>query len=424
MTTAARTVFRALAFRNYRLWIAGLFVSGIGTWMQMTAQDWTVLTILTDHDAAALSLVIALQTAPQLVLLPIAGYVSDLIPRRRLLAITQIVQALLAVALGVLLLTATAQYWHVCVLAALTGATQAFDAPARNTFANELVDQDALPNAIALGGATFNLARLVGPAMAGILIGVVGPGWIFIANAATFAATLVGLALMRASELKPVTRSGGEAGRWLGGIRYVARDRRLLTLILLVFVVVGFVGSSMNLLVITAATGEFDADAAGFGLLTSCIAAGSILGALFAGSRARPRIRLLVIAAAAFGVALGVAAGMPTYALFAMTMPLAGFALMTTMATVNAAVQTMSDLGMRGRVMGVYMTAWVGGAPLGAVVMGMVIEAAGARVALLVAGALATGAAVAVAIAFRGLERMRLRRLEPEGLDEPGPLVP
>lgn len=423
MTTAARTVFRALAFRNYRLWIAGLFVSGIGTWMQMTAQDWTVLTILTDHDAAALSLVIALQTAPQLVLLPIAGYASDLIPRRRLLAITQIAQAILAIALGVLLLTGTAEYWQVCVLAGLTGATQAFDAPARNTFANELVDQEALPNAIALGGATFNLARLVGPAIAGLLIGLVGPGWIFIANAATFGATLVGLALMRARELKPVARNDVAAGRWLGGIRYVRRDRRLLTLILLVFVVVGFVGSSMNLLVITAATGEFGADAAGFGLLTSCIAAGSILGALFAGSRARPRIRLLVIAAAAFGVALAVAAGMPTYGLFALTMPLAGFALMTTMSTVNAAVQTMSDPGMRGRVMGVYMTAWVGGAPLGAVVMGVIIEAAGPRVALLAAGALATGAAVVVAVAFRGMERLRLLRAEPDGLDAGRPPV-
>jgi MFS family permease len=424
VTSAARTVFRALAYRNYRLWIAGLFVSGIGTWMQMTAQDWTVLTILTDHDAGALSVVVALQTAPQLFLLPIAGYASDRISRRRLLVITQCLQAALAVLLGVLLLTGTAQYWQVCVLAGLTGAVQAFDSPARNTFANELVDPEALGNAIALGGATFNLARLVGPAVAGVLIGVVGPGWIFIANAVTFVATLIGLGLMRVRELHPVARDSGTSGRWLGGLRYVARDKRLLTLILLVFVVVGFVGSSMNLLVITAATSEFDAQAEGFGILTSCIAAGSILGALFAASRRTPRIRLLVLGSAGVGLALAASAAMPGYIAFAAIMPVVGFMLMTTMATVNAAVQTMSEPGMRGRVMGVYMTAWMAGAPLGALVLGLVIDSTGPRVALLAAGVLAVLAAGGVSIAFRGLERMRVRRAEPADFDQEGPGLP
>ena len=398
-----KVMFRALAHRNYRLWIAGLFISGIGTWMQMTAQDWTVLTVLTDQDAGALSVVIALQTAPQLVLLPISGYVSDRIPRRRLLIGTQIAMGLLAVTLGCLLLGGVAEYWHVCVLAAVTGAVQAFDAPARNTFGNELVDPEILPNAIALSGATFNLSRLVGPAIAGLLIGVVGPGWIFVANAVTFVAMLIGLGLMRAQEFRPVQRDDGRSGRWLGGIRYVLRDGRVLALIVMVFVVVGFVGNSITLLVITAATKEFGLGAAGFGLLTSCIAAGSIAGALFAAARRSPRPRVLLTAALGVGIALLLAAVMPTTETFAFSMPLVGFFLMAAMATVNALVQTWTPPGMRGRVIGVYMLAWMGGAPLGALSFGAVVEAAGPRVALAVAGGVAALCAVGVGLRLRSL---------------------
>lgn len=394
-------VFRALGSRNYRLWIMGLFVSSIGTWMQMTAQDWAVLTILTDRDASALAFVIAMQTAPQLLLLPIAGYVTDRIPRRTLLAITQCAMGVLALVLGFLMLTGIATYGQVCVVAVLVGVTQAFDAPARNTFANELVDADVLSNAIALGAATFNLARLIGPAIAGVLIGLLGPGWIFIANGVTFAAMLLGLALMRNAELRPIERDDESSGKWLGGIRYVWRNKPILTLIVLVFVVIGVVGTSMNLLVITAATLEFDSNAQGFGLLISCIAAGSIIGALFVASRAVPKVALVLVSATGVGVGLMLASIMPSFLLFAVVMPLIGFALMATMATVNAAVQTMAEPGLRGRVMGVYMTAWMAGAPIGALTLGVVIDVAGARVALLSAGIIAVLAAAGCALAFR-----------------------
>lgn len=418
-----RGTFRALSHRNYRLWIAGLFISGIGTWMQMTAQDWTVLTVLTDRDAGALSVVIALQTAPQLLLLPIAGYASDRIPRRRLLIFTQIAMGTLALMLGILLLGGAAQYWQVCVLAGLTGAVQAFDSPARNTFGNELVEQESLPNAIALGGATFNLARLVGPAVAGLAIGAVGPGWIFIANSVTFLAMLAGLALMRRDEFHPVVRDDGSTGRWLGGLRYVRDNRQVFALILLVFVVVGVVGSSINLLVITAATTEFDSGALGFGVLTSCIAGGSILGALFAAGRPRPRLRVLLGAVGVLGISLALAAAMPTYLFFAITMPVVGFALMTAMATVNAAVQTMTHPGMRGRVMGVYMAAWMGGAPLGALALGAIIDATGPRVALVVAGALTVVCAGAVALRLRRSLPVRVTTAA-EGLPGKGRVLP
>jgi len=417
-------LFRALGFRNYRLWIAGLLVSSIGTWMQMTAQDWAVLTILTDRDAGALAFVIAMQTAPQLLLLPVAGYVTDRVPRRTVLILTQCAMGALALVLGVLMLSGVAAYWHVCVLAGVAGITQAFDAPARNTFANELVDADVLSNAIALGAATFNLARLIGPAVAGVLIGVLGPGWIFIANGVTFVAVIVGLLLMRTSELRVVERDDGSTGRWMGGVRYVWRHKPILTLILLVFLVVGFVGSSLNLLIITTGTLEFDAGAEGFGLLTSVSAAGSIVGALFVASRARPKVGLVLLSAGGVGVSLLISAAMPTFVAFAVTMPLVGFALMSTMATVNAAVQTMAEPGLRGRVMGVYMTAWMAGAPIGALVLGFVIDLAGARAALVCSGAIAVLAALGCSLIFRGMARVAVRRTRPEDLDQTGPALP
>ncbi|BDZ44125.1 MFS transporter [Naasia aerilata] len=307
MSTASSPVvvkgtFRALAHRDFRLWIVGLLLSSIGTWMQITAQDWTVLTILTDEDASALALVIALQTVPQLVLLPVSGYVTDRFSRRRVLAVTQVWMALMAVLLGVLVLTGVAQYWHVCVLATALGAAQAFDAPARQTFVVDLLPPSGLSNGIALGGATFNLARLIGPAIAGVLIGQVGPGWIFLVNGLSFAAMLGALTLMRLESVGE--RQKPEAGlrSMLSGISYVARHRDIRILVVLVFLVLGCVGAAMNLLVISMATTVFDVDAGAFGLLTSIVAVGSVVGALFVASRRQPRIGLLLGAIALIGV--------------------------------------------------------------------------------------------------------------------------
>lgn len=402
-------MFRALSHRNFRLWVAGLLVSSIGTWMQMTAQDWTVLTVLTDGDAGALAFVVAIQTVPQLLLLPVAGYVTDRIPHRRVLIATQTVMGLVAVTLGVLLVLGVAQYWQVCVLAGVAGATQAFDAPARNTFANALVDAPSLSNAIALGSATFNLARLIGPAVAGVLIGVVGPGWIFLANAATFVAVIIALLLMRQTEFHPVPRDDGSRGRWLGGVRYVAAHPRLIVLMTLVLIVVGFVGTSLNLLIITMATGAFGVGATGFGLLTSCVALGSIGGALFVASRTHLGMRLLLGCAGALGVFLLASAFVPTYGVFAAVMPIVGFALMATMASVNAHVQMMTEPGMRGRVMGIYMTAWMLGAPLGALTLGAIIDSVGPRGGTAVSGSIAVVAALGCGVALRVIARRESR---------------
>lgn len=387
VTAPARAkTFRAFSHPSFRLWISGLFISGIGTWMQMTAQDWTVLTALTDHDAGALSFVIALQTAPQLLLLPLAGYVSDRFPKRRVLLAAQVSLGLNAAILGTLVITGVAQYWHVCVLAALLGVAQAFDAPARQTMVNELVPPADLSNGIALGGATFNLARLVGPAIAGVLIGVIGAGWIFYLNALSFVAMILVLIVMKLDHRMPIASAESRTAALLGGFSYVVRHREIRIFIAVLFVVVGLVGNSMNLLIITAATTVFDAGAEGFGVLTSAVALGSVLGALFAAGRSKPRVRVLLISVLVVGGALLLASVMPTYLTFLILMPIVGIGTMSGMTTLNALVQTRTELSMRGRVMAIYMAAWVTGATIGAIIFGAIIEAVGSQAAIAIGG--------------------------------------
>lgn len=400
-TDSERGTFRALRHRDFRLWIIGLLLSSIGTWMQITAQDWTVLTILTDEDASSLALVIALQTVPQLLLLPVAGYVTDRFSRRRVLAVTQVWMACAAVILGVLVLTGIAQYWHVCLMAATLGIAQAFDAPARQTFVVDLLPPSGLSNGIALGGATFNLARLIGPAIAGVLIGQVGPGWIFLANGLSFSAMLIALSLMRLESARPRPRPESGLKSMLSGISYVAGHRDIRILVLLVFLVLGCVGAAMNLLVISTATTVFDVDAEAFGLLTSIMAVGSVAGALFVAGRREPKIWLLLSSITVIGLSLCVASAMPTFVAFACIMPVLGFGLISALATCNAAVQMRTDPALRGRVMGVYIAAWMAGSPVGALVFGGIVDGAGARTALAAAGGVSLVAAAGAAALFR-----------------------
>lgn len=181
-----RATFRSLAGYNYRLWAAGALVSNVGTWMQRTTQDWIVFTELTRNDATAVGFVLALQFGPSLLLLPLTGFAADHLDRRRLLIVSQSLQAVLALALGILVITGTVQLWHVYTLAFLLGCVTAFDAPARQTFVADIVSDANLSNAVALNSTSFQIARMVGPAMAGLLIAGVGAGWEFLINAATF----------------------------------------------------------------------------------------------------------------------------------------------------------------------------------------------------------------------------------------------
>jgi MFS family permease len=382
----SRSAFRSFAFVNYRLWFAGATVSNVGTWMQRTAQDWIVLTTLTTNDATALGVTMALQFGPQLVLAPLTGYVVDLMDRRRLLMITQAAQAALALGLGILTVTGAVQLWSVFVFALLLGIVTAFDAPARQTFVSELVPPPYLSNAVGLNATSFNTARLIGPAVAGLLTAAVGAGWVFLLNFATFAATLVALAILRRDQLTPRIRPPAGTGGIREGFRYIA-SRPDLRFVLLTVFLMGTLGLNFPLFISTMTSIAFDEGASAFGLLSSVLAIGSVAGALLAARRERPRMRNIALAAAGFGLVMLVSAVMPTYLSFAIVLPFIGICSITVLNNSNAYTQMSTPPHLRGRVMSLYMAVVMGGTPLGALVMGWVVDGFGPRWAI-VLGAL------------------------------------
>ncbi|MCW4385868.1 MFS transporter [Salinibacterium sp. SYSU T00001] len=401
-----RRMFRSFGILNYRLWFVGALVSNIGTWMQRTAQDWIVLTELTDNDAAALGITLALQLGPQLVLLPWSGLIADRFDRRRVLMVTQTAMGMLGLALGVIVLAGVAQLWHLYAFALALGIASAIDAPARQAFVSELVTERYLPNAVALNSLSFHGARLVGPAVAGILIALVGTGWVFIINAATFAAVLVALMLMRRSELVPTTRTRrGERGQLRAGFRYV-RSRPDIVVVLAMVSLVGTFGMNFAIYISTMTTIEFGLGSSEYGLLSSVMAIGSVAGALMAARRERPRLRVMVSAAAAFGLVCLIAAFMPNYWTFAASLAVLGACTLTFMTCANAYVQTTTESVMRGRVMALYMAVFMGGTPIGSPIVGWVTNHLGPRWGLgvaAVAGFAAAGVALVWLVRSRGL---------------------
>jgi MFS family permease len=375
-----KSTFRSLRWANYRLWFLGALVSNIGAWMQRTAQDWIVLTELTHQDPVAVGVTMALQFGPFLVIGPFAGIIVDRIPGRRLLAITQAAQAVLALVLGILLLTHLATLGTVYLFALLLGVVTAFDNPARQTFVGELVPAADLPNAVALNGASFNSARMVGPAVAGVATAAIGSGWVFILNAATFGAVLLSLALLHKDQLQPTARAR-RGGGLLAGFRYVTRRPDLLAVFAMVFLI-GTFGLNFPIYTSTMARIEFGKGASEFGLLSSVLAIGSVVGALRAARRSLPRLRIIVLAAAGFGVFCTVSALMPSYLAFAVSLVPIGLCSMIMTTTANSYVQTTTEPSMRGRVMSLYMAVFAGTTLLGAPVVGWVAGLFGPRWAL------------------------------------------
>jgi MFS family permease len=400
MSVAATGAFRSLKNRNYRLWAAGAFVSNIGTWMQRTGQDWLVLTQLTDRNATAVGIVMALQFGPSLALLPFTGLAADHLDRRKLLFVTQGAMGVLALALGLLTVTGTVQLWQVYSFALLLGCATAFDAPARQTFVSELVGTSDLSNAVALNSTSFQAARMIGPAAAGLLIAAVGTGWAFIFNAASFAAVLGALSLLRVHDLHRTERPLLKRGSLVEGLRYVAGRGDLKAVLAMLFLVATF-GLNFALFISTMAVSVFHVGPHQYGLLTSMLAVGSMTGALLSARRARPRMSLLVGGAALFGLGCAAAAAMPGYWQFGATLVVIGIASQTFMTTANSTIQLSSDPLMRGRVMAIYLAIALGSTPLGAPFVGWVADTFGPR------WALAVGAAGGIAAALVGLRYVR-----------------
>ena len=384
------STFRSLKGFNYRLWATGALVSNVGTWMQRIAQDWLVLMELTHKNATAVGIVMALQFGPQLFLMPLTGWAADNFDRRKLLIMTQGAMGLLALGLGLLTANGVVQLWQVYLFALGLGCVAAFDAPARQAFVSELVDEAELSNAVALNSSSFNLARMIGPAAAGLLIPVMGSGGVFLLNSASFAAVIAALCCLRVHELRAPAR--GPRGRLLEGFGYVWKRRDLRTMLLMLLIIATF-GLNFPIFISTMSVSVFHVGADQFGLLTSMMAIGSVTGALISASRDRPRPDLLWMGAATFAAGCSLAALMPNYAGFAASLMLIGVAAQTFTTTINGAVQLATEPGMRGRVMAILIAVSWGGTPLGAPLVGWVADHCGPRWSLGVAALAALVAA-------------------------------
>lgn len=386
--------FRSLRVRNYRLFATGQIVSNTGTWMQRVAQDWLVLS-LSHGSGAALGIATGLQFAPLLLFGLWGGVLADRYPKRALLMATQTVMGSLALVLGLLDMAGQARLWQVYLLAFGLGLATVVDNPARQTFVVEMVGKDDLPNAIALNSASFNLARVFGPAVAGLVIYLVGTGPAFLVNAASFGAVLLGLGLMRSRELHTVERVPRAKGQLREGLAYVRQRRDLLMVLALIAFVAAF---GMNFQVTTALISRqtFHQGAASFGIASTMLAVGSVAGALLAARRVTPDRRMLYGAAASFG-ALEIATGlMPSYGLFLASLVPTGLALMTLTTAANATMQLGITPEMRGRVMGLYVLVFLGSNPFGAPAIGWLAEVAGPRSGMIVGGAVSLVATLAI----------------------------
>lgn len=376
-------MFRSFANVNYRIWFIGALVSNVGGWMQATAQDWVVLTELTDNDAAAMGVTMALQFGPPLVLVSVTGWVADRFDRRRILLTTQSLLLLFALAAGILLLTGVMTLPLMFGFALAFGVVNAFDAPARQAFVSDMVSTGDTSNAVALNSASFNLARMIGPAVGGLLIVAIGSGWVFIANAATFLAMMLALLLMRRRLLAPRVKSRNRGGL-AAGFRYVWGRGDLRVVFIMVFLIGAF-GMNFPIFASTMAL-EFGRGADGYGLLSSILAIGSLTGALLAARRERARVRVMIVAAGGFGVASFVSAAMPSYAAYAVTLMFIGFSIVTLLTTANGYVQMTTDAALRGRVLALYMAVIMGSTPIGAPIAGWVADAFGPRAAIMLGG--------------------------------------
>ncbi len=396
--------FRSLSNHNYRLYVAGSLVSNTGTWMQRVAQDWLVLTL--GGGGIGLGITTGLQFLPILLLSPYAGVIADRFPKRRLLQVTQGSMALASLLLGLLAVTEVAQTWHVYVIAFVFGVGSAFDAPARQSFVSEMVGPDDLTNAVGLNSAAFNLARIVGPALAGLLIhafggGTSATGWVILVNAVSYLAVIAQLERMDRRALRSPDLVGRRPGALLEGVRYVRSQPRMVLVLILVFFA-GTFGMNFQITSALMATEVFGKGAGEFGVLGSAMAVGSLSGALLAARRVRIRLRLLVVAATAFGVAELVAASLPSYLTFALFCPFIGLATLTLLNSANATMQLTSEPHLRGRVMALYMTIVMGGTPIGAPIVGVVASTFGPRWSLALGGILVLfGVALAVAVYAR-----------------------
>jgi MFS family permease len=405
-----RRTFAALAVPNYRRYFIGQATSLIGTWMQMAAQSWLVLSLT--GSATALGVIVALQTLPVLLLAPYGGVVADRVDKRRLMIALQSVMGLQAVILGVLTITGEVHLWEIGVLAVVLGLNNAFEAPARQAFVLEMVGPDTLRNAVSLNSVQVNVARAVGPAVAGVLIATAGLGECFLINAASFVAVVASLMSMERSALWPTPPMPRAAGQLREGLRYAAATPEI-AVPLLMMGLIGALAYEFQVSLPVMARQAMHSGAEGYGLMTAAMGVGAIVGGLVVAARGRTGLRPVTTAALAFAVAFVLAALAPSMPIELVALALVGGASVSFMSTGNSTLQLASEPAMRGRVMALWFVALQGSTPIGGPLVGAIISLAGARTGLGV-GALACVLAAALGLVaqrrLRGASRGVLAR--------------
>jgi MFS family permease len=398
-----RTTFASLSVPNYRRYYGGQAISLIGTWMQMTAQAWLVLSLT--HSSTALGVIIALQTLPVLLLAPYGGVLADRMNKRRVMIALQSAMGVQALALGVLTVTGVVRVWEIGLLAVVIGLNNAFENPARQSFMLEMVGPDHLRNAVSLNSVLVNVARSLGPAVAGLLIAGVGVGVCFLINAVSFVAVIGSLVRLDLSALDPTPPEPRAKGQLREGLRYVRRTREL-AIPLLMMGAVGCLTYEFQVSLPVMAKAGLHVGAAGFGFMTASMGVGAVLGGLLVATRGRTGLRPLVMAASVFGVAVGLAALAPNLPLALAALGFAGGASITFMATGNSTLQLAAQPSMRGRVMSLWFVAFQGSTPVGGPVVGWVMDVLGPRAGL------GLGAVTCLTVALLGAAVLRRARTE------------
>jgi MFS family permease len=398
LLSAGRTTFKAFEIPNYRLYYFGQAISLSGTWMQMAAQAWLVLSLT--HSSTTLGVIVALQTLPILLLGPYGGVIADRVDKRRTMIVLQAMMGMQALALGLLTISGEVRVWHIGALAVLLGLNNAFENPARQSFMLEMVGADHLRNAVSLNSVLVNVARTIGPALAGVLIATVGEGVCFLINSVSFIAVIASLSMFDLDALHPSPPSGRGPGQLREGLNHIRHNQEL-AIPLLMMALAGLFAYEFQVTLPVMARQGLHVGATGYGFMTAAMGAGAVAGGLLVAAVGRTGLRTLVVAATAFGVVIMLAALAPTLPTELFALALVGWASISFMASGNSTLQLAAAPSMRGRVMSFWFVAFQGSTPIGGPIVGWIMAEAGARAGL------GIGAITCIFVAALGLLALR-----------------
>lgn len=401
---AARRTFHSLRTRNFRLYFIGQVISGTGGWMQLFAQSWLVFRLT--HDATPIGITLGLQFAPMLVIGAWAGVIVDRLDKRRLLIVTAAAAGVLALILGLITLVGAVEVWMVYVLALALGIVTVFDNPGRRAFVAEMVPAADVANAVGLNSTVFTSARIIGPAVGGMVIAGVGVSWCFLFNAVSFLAVIWALAAMDPKHLRPSIPLPRARRQLRDGLRYAWHNAPVRTALLLT-AIIGMFTFNYQVVLLPLVRHEFHRGAAMVGTLLALMAIGSLVGALWVAHHSRASSRVMVMSTAAIGVTMAAAAAAPSLGVLMVVLPPVGVSTMVMVAMSTAVCQEETAPEYRGRVMALFGMAFLGSTPIGAPIVGWVSDALGARAGLWIGAITALGAGLA---AFHRRDRVDVKR--------------